>query len=235
MTDTTAALVDDSRDLLLAARRGDADAALERVATMDEKRLLALRDDRAAALAFWLNCYNAFVQVLLAERPDAYDDRRRFFGERRFAVAGTERSLDDIEHGILRRSRWEYGLGYLPRFGADGFERRHRLPHRDARVHFALNCGAASCPAVRPYAAADVDAELDAATAAYLDAEVEYDPDRDVVRIPRLFLWYRGDFGGRRGIRAFLRRHDALPPGATPGLRYRDYDWSMDRGNWAET
>jgi len=51
--------------------------------------------------------------------------------------------------------------------------------------------------------------------------------------VPRPLLWYRGDFGGRSGIRTFLREYDVIPDDATPSLRYADWDWSLFPGDYA--
>jgi hypothetical protein len=142
-------------------------------------------------------------------------------------------SLDAMEHGILRVSRSKYGLGYLPRVPRPA-ERRFRLAEPDPRIHFALNCGAESCPAIRAYEPDRIDDQLDMTTRSYLDATVAYDADAGVARLPRLFLWYRGDFDGGAGIRAFLRAHGALPDDADPRLRYRSWDWSRAAGKFAD-
>jgi len=229
---------DCAQALLSALRAGDDPAPhRERLATLDERALDAMAEDREAALSFWLNCYNAGTQLLLEERPELYDSPLRFlrfFGATALTVAGTDLSLTDLEHGVVRGSKWLYGLGYLPRPFPSAFERRHRLPEADPRVHFALNCGAASCPAIRTFDPEGTDAQLDRATRTYLDGEADYDPDAGVVRLPRVFLWYRGDFGGRSGIRAFLREHDAIPEDASPSLRYRSWDWSKAPGKFVD-
>ena len=49
-----------------------------------------------------------------------------------------------------------------------------------------------------------------------------------VLKVPRLLRWYRGDFGGRAGILALLRRHGLIGPDETPRLRYGHYDWTLD-------
>jgi hypothetical protein len=131
-----------------------------------------------------------------------------------------------MEHGILRSSRSKYGLGYIPRIGGGSFERRYQLAVLDVRVHFALNCGARSCPPIRSYRADNIDEQLDIATSHYLQTEIEFDNQKDIVYIPQLFLWYLGDFGGRSGIRSLLRRHDIISTKAAPKLRIQDWDWT---------
>ena len=194
----------------------------------------ALRSDDQR-LTFWLNVYNAYAQILLDRWPGEYErSRRRFFGHEAIPVAGKWLSLDDLEHGILRGSQSSLGLGYLPRLSPSGFERRHRLEVRDWRIHFALNCGARSCPPIRVAEVERIDDQLDLATASYLEQEVEYDPDSGVVRVPRLMLWYRGDFGGGSGIREILQEFGCVSEGVHPKVRYADYDWSKTKGMFVE-
>jgi hypothetical protein len=99
-------------------------------------------------------------------------------------------------------------------------------------VHFALNCGAASCPAIRSYETDRIDDQLELSAETYLQGEVAYDADADLARVPRLFLWYRGDFGGSAGIRRMLREYGVVPPEAEPTLRYRSWDWSREQGKF---
>ncbi|WP_284013413.1 DUF547 domain-containing protein [Halobaculum litoreum] len=223
-----------SRALLIGVKRGD-DVAAERAALagLDEAALDAL--GRAERLAFWLNCYNAGAQLLATERPDLYESRGRFFAAPALTVAGTDLSLDDVEHGLLR-GRSKYGLGYLPRLRPSAFERRHRVETVDPRIHFALNCAAESCPAIAAYSA-DVDAELADATALYLERTVEHDTGRlgrSVVRVPRVCLWFRGDFGGAAGVRRLLREHGLLGADERPRVRSLEWDWSRRVGRFRE-
>jgi len=220
--------------LLVATRTGsDPAPLLQALAALTEDDLTAVREDRRTALAFWCNCYNAGTQLLLERRRDVYESRLRglrFFRLPCLTVAGTPRSLDDIEQGILRASRSKYTLGYTPRLLVDSFEHRYALSRPDPRIHFALHCGAASCPAIRAYEPERVDEQLDLAAQTYLDATVER--AAGVVRVPRLMLWYRGDFGGTSGILAFLRRYDVLDPDESPRIRYLGWDWSLARGTF---
>jgi hypothetical protein len=111
--------------------RAQLDAFLAAVASMPE----------SAPLSDWLNAYNALVIQLVLERYplDSVSSVAGFFKTLERPVAGKERSLDAIEHGIIR-----------PRF-------------KDSRVHFALNCAAISCPPLRARAfrTASLDSDLD--------------------------------------------------------------------------
>jgi hypothetical protein len=224
-----------AREFLLAVRRGEAsDPSVQALAGLDGAALAAALESDGVRRAFWTNVYNAAVQRTLAADPDRYDSRRRFFARPVVTVAGHSLSPNDIEHGILRRSKSAFGLGYLPRIRPDAFERRHRVETLDPRVHFALNCGAAACPPIAAYEADRIDEQLRLATESYLESTVEYDAAAGVVRVPRLFLWYVGDFGGRSGTRAFLREHGAVPPDSSPRVRYLPYDWDRSLGDYVD-
>ena len=230
-SDRQATPVDQSRRLLQAVRRGENGTAAEcweALAGWGSDRLASQLADDDARTAFWLNVYNASVQDELRSAPGRYASRIRFFVASRVAVAGHTLSRNDIEHGILRRSRSVFLFGYGPRLLQSRFERVHRVDSLDPRIHFALNCGAASCPPIQSYAAATLDADLALASESYLTTEVDYELDDGVVRVPRLFLWYRGDFGGRSGILDQLREYGRLPAGVTPKIRYKSYDWSLE-------
>jgi len=220
--------------LLDATRAGDETAALlAALAGLRERDLDRVRTDRQTALAFWCNCYNAGTQLLLDRRPGLYrglSRSLRFFSVPCLTVAGTDLSLDDIEHGIVRASRSKYTLGYTPRLLPSSFELRYALDTADPRIHFAVNCGAESCPAIRHYEPDRVDDQLDLAAETYLDATVER--EGDVVRVPRLMLWYRADFGGRSGILDFLRRYGLVADEDSPRIRYLDWDWGLEKGQF---
>jgi hypothetical protein len=234
VTDDPVAL---SEAFLLAVRRGEPTVELAAdLAALDDDGLAAALSTDRARLAFWVNVYNAVTQRALADDPSQYESRRAFFSAELVAVAGRPLSLDDIEHGILRRSYHKYGLGYLrvPRPFRSGFADRHAPSERDPRIHFALNCGAESCPPIAAYSRDRIDEQLDRATGGYLEQHVDYDPAAGEALVPRVLLWFRGDFGGKRGIYDFLRRYDQLPHDATPSLSYREWDWTFDPAAYAD-
>ncbi len=161
-----------------------------------------------AQIAFWLNAYNANVLrgVLAGQHAEGLFARKRFFAFHSFPVAGRRRTLDEIEHDILRR-----------RF-------------REPRIHFALVCASTSCPRLRreAYRGAQLDAQLDEQARGFLQ-----DPARnrigpgDMVHLSMLFKWFAEDFTDAAGsVPAYVRRWVALPDGAR--ITYLDYDWTLN-------
>jgi len=173
--------------------------------------------------AFWINIYNAYYQILRQEtdlvKPSIYRDKL-------INIAGKMISLDAVEHGILRRNRFKYSLGFFGNLYTKPFIKRLMVDEIDYRIHFALNCGAESCPPIAFYNADGIDAQLDMATQSFLEGETSYDDDRKVFSTTSLLKWYYGDFGGRSGINqiyAELLNKDI-----------KDYSWEDDLNNFED-
>ena len=197
----------------------------EVVRYMAEHRVTGSEQER---LATWINAYNALVlfAVLAEGRPASVKDVRGtlpvggsgFFVQRTFALDGTRYSLWNLEHGQIR--------GNFP----------------DYRVHAALNCASASCPALRAslYEAATLDEQLEEQMRAWVN-----DPERGVRVVDGqplfspIFSWYSSDFRNWSGgqtpcavaarhaeseLAAVLEAHEAR---GCP-LNTFDYDWSLN-------
>lgn len=221
-----------SIDYLLAAKIGDRPAAAEaeqKLAGLEGEELVAALADDRAKYAFWINLYNGVVVNQPNHEIGSWAGRARFFRRDLINVAGHRLALDTIEHGILRRSRWKLGLGFVGNPFPSAFERKHRVDQRDPRIHFALNCAATSCPPIAAYSAEEIEAQLDLASRSYLTASVAVRPSRIIG--PRIFLWFAGDFGGRRGIHSFLSEHGIENRGKRLG--FGPFDWTPRPGRWA--
>jgi len=236
-----------SAEFLLAIRRGEDSAALaDELAGMNAETLAATLDSDAARSAFWINIYNAATQRALDTNPEQYENRREFFTSPLITIASRPFSLDAIEHGILRRSYSKFTIGYVrtPARVRSAVADRFAVSERDPRIHFALNCGAQSCPPIAAYTTEEIDTQLEMATRGYLDQTVDYDPDARDFRarlfgdgravVPRAMLWFRGDFGGKAGLIQFLQQYDQIPDGTTPRLSYHDWDWSFDPADYTD-
>ena len=185
--------------------------------------------------AFWINVYNGFIQVLLSENPDLYQDRNDFFRGKRMTIAGKLLSFDDIEHGIIRRSKIKLSLGLLSKWNVSDFEKQFRTEKTDERVHFALNCGAKSCPAVAAYDASQLDEQMDKSTEIHLDATSRYDEAKNTIYVTSLFSWFRGDFGNKKKVRNFLKKYELLHQNARgTSIAYETYDWTLYLDNFID-
>jgi hypothetical protein len=183
--------------------------------------LKAAEDARGEhGLAFWINVYNASVLRDLLDSgkklPAKVTDVKGFFDARKHKVNGAEQTLNELE-GFVRK-QW-----------------------KDPRVHFALNCGAQSCPPLLPRAFADdkLEATLSELTRTFLDGPgLVLDETKKELRATKLLDWYKEDFAGKDGtLEAFLRKHvtdakklAALDPQSGWKLAFQDYDWAPNAG-----
>jgi len=159
------------------------------------------------ALAFWLNLYNAGALALAADAVEAGEPTvlriPGAFDTPWAMVGGESLSLNDIEHGKIRRLK-------------------------DPRIHAALVCGSASCPTLRYEPFDDtVATQLDDQMRSFLTAGgATVDRDAGVLRLSRLFLWYGGDFvrPGRMPTWLQARRRD-LARAIAGWLPADDADW----------
>lgn len=182
--------------------------------------------------AFWINLYNGYAQAALKTNPDAYKDRSSFFKSKRLKIAGKELSLDDVEHNILRRSKIKWSLGYLSKLFPSKEEKELRVNNLDYRIHFALNCGAKSCPPIAFYNPENLETQLDAATKVYLTGEAKYDAQTNTLTLPKLMSWFRRDFGGKKGMIKIAKQFKIIPPDSKPKIKFSDYDWTLSLDNY---
>lgn len=180
--------------------------------------------------AFWINVYNAHVQLILKEDSSKFEDRGKFFKAAQVLIAGHTISLDLLEHGIIRKSKVKLSLGLLPKIFVSKYERKFRVKRTDSRVHFALNCGAKSCPFIGIYDSKRCNQQLDLTTGQYLSKTTEI--DGNILRVSKLFSWFRGDFGGKKGILKMLQKHDIIDNSQRFKIEYLHYDWTMELGNY---
>jgi hypothetical protein len=186
---------------------------------------------REQKLAFLINAYNAFtVKLVLTRYPDLKSIKdlgsllKSPWKKEFFSLLGVERSLDDLEHGLIR--------------APGAFD--------EPRIHFAVNCASVGCPMLRDeaYVAERLDAQLEDAVRRFLGdrSRNRYDSASATLEVSRIFDWYKADFEKvNRGITSvahFLARYaDIIAHGASPRavirqgqarIRYLDYDWALN-------
>jgi hypothetical protein len=188
----------------------------------------------AARLAFWVNLYNGLLLHCLCRRPvrGSLLWHLRLFDRVGYEVGGSPYSLNLIEHGMLRRNRRPPYHLRRPLRPVDP-RLRAAVGALDPRVHFALNCGARSCPPIRVYEPDRIESQLEDATRSYLAAEMSLDGDTGRVTLPRLMRLYRAEFGSAAEQLAFSARYlPELRAWLADGrgdvrIRYGPFDWTV--------
>lgn len=209
------------------------DKIVAQFASLSQEEIIRqLRSDEEI-IAFWLNIYNGFILKILRENPELYEDRRSFFKKPFIDIAGRTMSFADIEHGILRRSSFEYLLGYIKKPFAPEWEEKLAPSIKDYRIHFALNCGAKSCPPVNIYKPDIIDRQLTKMTENYLPRVTEFNKEENTVVTTPLMSWFRGDFGGKCGVKKILKEKKLIPD-TDVHLKFGDYDWTLYLDNFVD-
>ncbi len=228
ITKSSNSLVNLSQQFIYAAKTGDAvDSLVMKLKDLPYDKLKNELTSDDEKKAFWINLYNGYTQMILKADPGKYKDRSKFFKSEQIEVAGKIFSLDDIEHGILRRSKIKWSLGYLNKLFPGRTEKDLRVDTLDYRIHFALNCGAKSCPPIAFYNPENINQQLDLATKAYLAGEAEYDAQDNVVHLPALMNWFRRDFGGKKEMKLLLKKIQIIPEESNPKIKFKKYNWDL--------
>lgn len=181
---------------------------------------------------FWINIYNAYAYRAAIQMPQLLltrKGRKIFFSKRDIIVAGVKVSLDDIAHGILRRSKNKYMMGYFQKFKISAFEREFRVTIFDHRIHFALNFGSQSCPPLYFYEDNIIHEQLQEAMYTFLKNDSEFIKEKQLLFVSGMLLRYYADFGGKPGILSMLIKSCAMPIGQKPKIIFKRFKWELEQ------
>ncbi len=161
---------------------------------------------RSEKMAYWINAYNAFtVDLIVTNYPissiTALDDGNPW-KVKRILIGGKSYSLNDIEHVILR-----------PQF-------------KDARIHFAVNCAAKSCPKLhnQAFTADNLEANLEKLTKEFINSDANKISDSKV-ELSKIFEWYKEDFTDLMG---FLNNYTSSSLHDNTKVSFLEYNWSLN-------
>ncbi len=195
------------------------DQAYKKLITDLEKASLASVKTREEKLTFWINVYNIMAaKMVLDHYPvDSIKDAGSFFTavwkKDVGIVAGKMRTLNEIEHEILRKMS-------------------------EPRIHVAIVCASVSCPDLRneAYTIDQLDTQLDDQMKHFLLNEgkgLHVDTKKGRIYLSSIFNWFEEDFESQGGVRNFLALY--APETAMTALQneqfdlsYLDYDWGLN-------
>ncbi len=193
----------------------------------------ALTDNEA--LAFWLNAYNVFtIKLVIDNYPVgsikeitplrikgislAFPKLNSPFEYNIAEISGRKYSLDDIEHGILRKK----------------FD--------EPRVHFALVCASYSCPPLRgeAFEPSRLNEQLNEQARIFLTDALKnkIDPANKEIYLSKIFKWFKSDFtkngeGSTRSLQEYLaqffegKTREMLENNAFR-VKYLKYNWTLN-------
>ncbi|MHC4591989.1 MAG: DUF547 domain-containing protein [Planctomycetota bacterium] len=223
----------------LKANRGRLDAFVRSLGSVRRDEFEKWSDEQQ--VAFWINAYNGLtLQVII----DNYPIEPSFFASLRFPdnsirqipgvwdkiefrVMGRKMTLEDIEHGTLRK----------------GFN--------EPRIHMALVCAAMGCPPLlnEPYEADRLDEQFSRRAQRFLRNAKKFRIDRrkNEVYLSPIFDWFGKDFIRTYGTDRQFKRHGKAERAvlsyvsqhledrdrryletAAYAIEYLDYDWSLN-------
>lgn len=168
-------------------------------------------------LAYWINLYNS-ATVLLVLRNYPLESIKDIGASLQIPfvntpwqieflnIEGKAYDLDNIEHDIIRKQ----------------FD--------EPRIHFALVCGAVSCPKLRneAYVAKKLDSQLDEQAREFLRDSSKNTISRDKVALSKLFRWYQGDFTKQGSLTDYLNNYSEVQIDPDTEINYLDYNWRLN-------
>jgi hypothetical protein len=159
--------------------------------------------------AYYLNTYNMLViKGIINNYPTKGPmEIKGFFDKKEYAVNGASVTLNYIENDIIRKT------------------------YNDARIHFALVCGAKSCPPIQNFAftTTKLESQLDVLTKQSIQNKNFTKIEGNKVSISMLFNWYKDDFIKSKGsIIAFLNAYLKTPIPNTAVVENYTYDWALN-------
>jgi glutaredoxin len=217
----------------------------EAVCELQQVNMLAMDDNTRTAFA--INVYNlmikyAFMKVGIGTTNLA---RASFFSQCQMNIGGHLFTFNDLENGVLRGNRKPPYAWSVP-FGKHDFRLPLAMANPDCRIHFALNCGAKSCPPVKFFTAQAIQEELRIVALAFCeqDENVRVDTPSNTLYLSTILYWYRVDFAPSTAkqlpgtVLQFLRgdKHKALQTmidsNKSVTVKFLDYDWSTNASNF---
>ncbi len=162
---------------------------------------------RNEKMAYWINAYNAYTIKLIVDNYPVASITDLHGGkpwDKKWIKLGSKTySLNNIENDILR-----------PQF-------------KDARIHFAVNCAAKSCPPIlnRAWTAKNLNSNFEKQAKAFINNNSFNTISADKVEVSKIFDWYKEDFGK---LINYLNKYANTKINAGAAVSYKAYNWKLN-------
>lgn len=164
---------------------------------------------RNKKLAYYINLYNAStVSLILKNYP--------------------VKSIKDIENAwdisFIKIGKKTISLNYLE-------NKIIRPVFKEPKIHFAVNCGAASCPKLsnNAFSEKNVDTLLQENTERFLKSSgIGIKQNGGEVELSKIFEWYADDFGGKDNLLEWITTNSSLDLSKDSVKSFITYDWELN-------
>lgn len=176
-------------------------------------------ESEKSKLTFWINVYNILAAKMITDNyplesiKDAGSLFKSVWKQPAGKVGGKERTLNDIEHEILRKMN-------------------------EPRIHVAIVCASVSCPDLRleAYTVEKLNEQLDDQMAKFLQSRekgMKLDGKKKRVYLSSIFEWFEEDFEGKGGVLKYISQYvlaEEKKVLSTSKLKisYMDYNWNIN-------
>lgn len=162
---------------------------------------------RAEKMAYWINVYNAFTIKLIVDHFPVQSITKLHGGKpwdvKWIKLGDKTYSLNQVENDILRPQ------------------------YKDARIHFAVNCAAKSCPPLlnRAWTGGNLENYLEKQTRSFINSAKYNSINSGKAQVSKIFEWYATDFGN---LIDFLNQYSETSIKANAAVSYQEYDWALN-------
>lgn len=171
---------------------------------------------RNEIISYWLNAYNAFTIQLIIRHP------------------GIQSIRDIQKFHPTYESSWDIPIAMIDGKSYDLNAIEHHkllIPYKDPRIHVALNCGAASCPALNQlaFSAHTLESQLKSLSMKFLKDTTKNIISKNNLKLSSIFNWYVKDFGDPSGLLRFIKKYGPEPRiSKQASIQYLEYDWKLN-------
>lgn len=162
---------------------------------------------RKKKMAYWINAYNAYTLKLIVKNYPISSITKLHGGKpwdvKWIKLNGKTLSLNNIENDILRPQ------------------------YKDARIHFAVNCAAKSCPPLlnRAWTASNLESNFNKQAKAFINNSKYNSISGNSAKVSKIFEWYGEDFGN---LTDYLNKFANSKIESSTTISFMEYDWALN-------
>lgn len=162
-------------------------------------------------MAYWINLYNALTIHSIVEKYPVNSimdlEGGKVWDKKKIEIKGESLTLNMIEKDKL-----------LKKF-------------KEPRVHFAVNCAAASCPPLlnKAWEEDNVQRYFEQQAKAFINNKKYNVLSAKSVEVSQIFNWYASDFGGADKIVAYIQKYSDTTINSSAKVTFKEYDWNLNK------